>query len=989
MEPIQDGYLVGRTHEIDRIVEGASRSPVVLIYGIAGIGKTELAYRASLLLRGREWNDAKLTLVRVVPGFATRLGTLVAMRLRGPTIADTCDADDGNEWLIDELEARRHLLILDDAHLAAGHLVSLVDAIMRRRTKSLLLVTSRSELDLTTAPVIVRLGPLPDLEARALVLLLAERLQLGTIDEDEIVRRGGGSPFLLRALVGSWYADRERTADPLRDSIDALAAEDRAALVRIVAIAPCPVGSPAIEGLADPAAVTRLRRRFLIGEEHGRLVVHDLVRDATLTACTVDEVAAARRAAAEAARATFASSGYPAHAIEAICLLTSAGDYQAAEAILAATYPQIAAASLDHLLLPSLATLAETGAKDPFLLRVRVMLRMGRIDEAHDLLAAKVGDRELASRWQYHAFRGIAAQRRGQLADARTHFASARDTAPAGRMRARMVIHLADVLSLAGDCAPARALLADVETSPDLKDADRARIRWSEALGYALEQNFSAVLERIAIGRDLAVRANARDVLGLFGMLHTIAATETGDLVAARQTLAGLIGTSSGPRLRAEVEELCRGMVTLAAGEISDAVATLRRTYDFYRKHRDEVLACLTGHFLGRALLASGDAPAAHSLLIETASRAETAGLTTLVATGRLFAARAAISLGRVTEATAAVRALRAHSWPWIRAAATSIEAYGAAMAGDLNAARSLIRLALDEAGEREPLRSDLLVDAADIEAMGGDPEVVITAARAALDREASFGRRYQEGRALAALIAGLLARRAPEDLCTAGRHLDELVALCASAGIGHLATRAGLLRAIMEAPAGSAGGASIVSSATMGPETMPGTTGYLRFVGAIRPRLWIAHRDRGRFGGDADVAALRAECDLFVDTIANVLSSRHATADVRNRPAVVDLVAWLAQRRGVAASAEDLYCGVWGASEYHPLRNRNTLYIALNRARRALADLLPGREIIARGRDGWLIPTDLDVCVIKLEPTRSGARQSSGDEHEGEVSRR
>lgn len=965
-----DGYFVGRAQELERILQGAARSPVVVVYGVAGIGKTELAFRAVNRLRAiGGWHDAQFVPIHLDARFDADLGTLLAMRLRAPGGANPRFTDADDEWALAELESRPHLIVIDDAHLSPTRVAVVIDALMRRLTRSLLLVTSQTELDLATAPVTVRLEPLPDDDARVLVRRLVERMDLGALDEEEVVRRGGGSPFLIRTLVGSGYADLSAAADPLHVSIAALPPDDRAALVRIAATSPCPIGGSMIEGLASAATLARLRRRFLISEAGGRLVVHDLVREVTLRTCDGAELARARTDAATAARATFDQSRQPVHAIEAICLSTGAGDYAAAQQLLVETYPAIAAASLDHLLLPSLAVLAAAGHREAFLLRVRVMLRMSRIDEANDLLAAETGDPSLAARWQYHAFCGIAAQRRGELARARVHFSAARDVAPAGRMRARMNIHLADVLSLAGDCDGARALLSEVTASPALGDSDRARVCWSEALSHALEQRFSSVLACIADGRRLAVRAGTSDLLGLFRMLHVIAATETGDLAAAREALGPVEGAGSGPPLRAEVEQFCRGIVDTAAGNVSDAVATLQRVYAYYRKHRDAVLACLAGHYLGRALLASGDAVAARALLVATAADAETAGLSTLVATGRIFAARAALSLGRVAEAMTAVHALRGHPWPFLRAAVTAIEAYCSAMSGDLFAARTSIRRAFEDVVEREPLRTALLVDAAEIESMGGDPEVVIASAVSALQRETAFGRRYQQERARAALIAGLLARRTPADLLSARLHLGELTAHVEAAGIGHLAARANLLRAVLEASDRDLGSDAIVAPVAMGPEAAPGLSAYLRFLGAISPRFWIVRHRGGRFGDDLDVARARAECDLVIDTIGNVLSSRHEERVVRNRSSIVDLVAWLAERHGVSVPAEDLYRGVWGATHYHPLRNRNTLYIALNRARRALAQLVPGRDVIVRARDGWMIPGDLDVCLVKPEP--------------------
>jgi hypothetical protein len=470
-----------------------------------------------------------------------------------------------------------------------------------------------------------------------------------------------------------------------------------------------------------------------------------------------------------------------------------------------------------------------------------------------------------------------------------------------------------------------------------------------------------------------------------------IAACETGALTTARQVLAQLARSPAGFGPRPEVVQFLRGITELAAGNAGEATGKLSVAYDFFRRHRDEVMSCLSGHYLGRAMLAAGDARSAHELLTETASRAELAGLAALVATGRVYAARAAISLGRVSEAIGAVRRFRDHPWHFVRAMVLVIEAYGAALGGDVLAARALAHRALEEAADREPLRTDLCVDMADIETFGGDPESALRTGRTALAREAGFGRRYQEARALVAIAAALIARRSEPDLALARRHLDELDALCGDYKLGYLQVRTRFLRKVLEGDAPPRDRSS--SELPIAAEAMPGVTAHLRFLGVLAPRYWIACPDGGYFGGEHSLARVRAASDLVIDTTSNVISSRHSRREIRNRSAAVDLVRWLAERRG-PASAEELYRGVWGAAEYHPLRHRNTLYIALNRARRALNELVPGRAVIVRVREGWQIASDLVICIVTdvavTEPTRlpdsrtPGARApaSSADAH-------
>jgi hypothetical protein len=95
---------------------------------------------------------------------------------------------------------------------------------------------------------------------------------------------------------------------------------------------------------------------------------------------------------------------------------------------------------------------------------------------------------------------------------------------------------------------------------------------------------------------------------------------------------------------------------------------------------------------------------------------------------------------------------------------------------------------------------------------------------------------------------------------------------------------------------------------------------------------------------------------DVIVDTDNSVLTSRHGA--VKGRPVLCALLACLIDGNGRLIPAETLYCTVWGANEYHPLRHRNTLYVTMNRLRQALAELCPGHdgEFIETRPAGWRV---------------------------------
>ena len=55
----------------------------------------------------------------------------------------------------------------------------------------------------------------------------------------------------------------------------------------------------------------------------------------------------------------------------------------------------------------------------------------------------------------------------------------------------------------------------------------------------------------------------------------------------------------------------------------------------------------------------------------------------------------------------------------------------------------------------------------------------------------------------------------------------------------------------------------------------------------------------------------------------------------------------------------------VWHGAEYHPLRHRNTVYVAMSRLRRTLAELVPEREIVERVPNGWRLAPGVGVQVV------------------------
>jgi hypothetical protein len=122
-----------------------------------------------------------------------------------------------------------------------------------------------------------------------------------------------------------------------------------------------------------------------------------------------------------------------------------------------------------------------------------------------------------------------------------------------------------------------------------------------------------------------------------------------------------------------------------------------------------------------------------------------------------------------------------------------------------------------------------------------------------------------------------------------------------------------------------------------------------------------------------AGLDELVAEYDLVVDLEEGVLRSRHAAAPV----VVTDFMARLIARLAEAAtpvSPKRLFEDVWNGPEYHPLRHRNSLYVAVARARRILGVALGKGDVISSRAGGWIFSSALAVGVLRPS-TRSPAR--------------
>jgi hypothetical protein len=136
----------------------------------------------------------------------------------------------------------------------------------------------------------------------------------------------------------------------------------------------------------------------------------------------------------------------------------------------------------------------------------------------------------------------------------------------------------------------------------------------------------------------------------------------------------------------------------------------------------------------------------------------------------------------------------------------------------------------------------------------------------------------------------------------------------------------------------------------------------HLGFTDAVDCYLVDQH---GRRAATAqDVARERGLRQLLVDEVRDVIVARRGEVEVGGRPIQCALLSALIQARGEPVAPDALYRQVWGGAAYHPLQHRNALYVAINRLRACVRELLPDQEVVARTSNGWRLADGVDACA-------------------------
>lgn len=269
--------FVGRDRERGLLERGLARVPVAVVCGLAGVGKSSLAYAVAARWPGPT--------VHAVAGRG--LGALVdeLRRRTGGPVAELRTDDERCAALAARLDDTGALAVVDDLHrLPPAEQPRLLAAIGTRLTRGRRIATSREWPAAAQGydRVEVHLGGLPARAARALWAAL-DQLRGATAGFTRAFESTGGNPFLLRRR----HAGDPSGPEPLAQAIAALA-PDRARLLGVIALARTSLTADqavAIAGVDGKAAIADLRRALLIDlDGDRRALVHELVREAAAAA---------------------------------------------------------------------------------------------------------------------------------------------------------------------------------------------------------------------------------------------------------------------------------------------------------------------------------------------------------------------------------------------------------------------------------------------------------------------------------------------------------------------------------------------------------------------------------------------------------------------------------------------------------------------------------------------------------------------------------
>lgn len=980
--------FVGRTNELAELTDALTGSPLLVVHGAVGSGKTRLAGKlaAQVELPG----EYSVTRVACAPG---DLGVAVAARCER-----AMDRMPGSLATVLHNEAR--LLILDDVHhLPSVDIIRLVTELAERPGVGRVLLLTRDMLPLPRNDArrrSITLEGLDESSARDLWAHL-EHLYGPTAHDacDQALAKTRGMPLAMRRE----YARSRYGQDAWE--LECLPSTARAAL-EAVSVARLPAAPAAVAALlAEPdveAPLIELVSRQLIDPlETGRFAVHDVVRDQVLEAMATPRRCELEMRAVDLVRGMGrgVSPRRPAwtagddgaiglldevdRSREVLMHLIAAQEYELAVTELAECARGGLARGAGGELLAQIEHLRALAIDSPLLSRVAAMVavRHGRVADAIELgqdldaplreyLRFRVGD-------VFEAQEALAALCKSDETDERAIAAAT----------------LSGIELECGNLCEAEALIAAAfEERAALSRTARATLHLAFAQVELHKNNHCgarAAIARAASSADDGELATRIEVLRVRNLVEEQRFSEASKL---REQVEDAVAEVDCVPLRNELAR-CEALVEARVGDASLAIENLRHHVSAARLRGDELGALRTEIELCGILVDAGDLASAAAIAHSVSTTAHRFSLHGMAARAELMSVRVAVSELRIDLASEQLEAIDCEKLSFSdRAMVDVLTREIAAWRGSKNASQAespleAARLALasgeavlalqfaqraavtvERIGHRSHLGKALAI-VARLELARGKRDAASAAASKAARESLACG--CNTSRADALLVLSALARD-DGDVCEAATYARDARTLACNSSLPVqrlIAERA--LEIISRDGEEAPQPLSCASAATASEQAIASADAVLADIGltAARPFRCVAANGTESFVASASAELLGMnERSLAVDAVRQViLRAGEEGVDLRRRSLLKRLLFLFAARPNHAFSKEEIVEQVWQV-EYHPLRHDAALFTNIMRIRRLLGD--DGIELIQVSEQGYSLVPPKDFLYVE-----------------------
>jgi len=904
--------FVGRAAELDWLKGALDRSPVAIVCGPSGIGKTALVLAA--LHRFAPASVPRTLFIPIRPGdLAAQLRVDLVQTLLKMTgekrELDPSEPEALVEAAIDLAESHAMHVVLDDAHHAdAEEMSELLVQLGAYARKARFIVTQRNppaEPNLAAVTLAVSAMPRAELEALAQAL----DFERGGPEAQQLAGAASGSPWLLtqlalgKAPLGAQSAGRDHLLSGLPAPVDGFLS------ALSVLHLPAPIELFERLGLLpDAAALAELERRGIVFRHASGLRLHDMA--AGLLARSDGPTHA------ELARG-LSELEAPELVVEAVRLFVEGGDVEAAVRLLDVRASDVFASGQAPRLFAAIKDL-----RDKRLSRhqLKAATELGNPTALTAVRQSEPAGEELA--WCEVLYAS------GDLVSARAAAARQRDEARRDgngpRHLAASLLHVRCLVH-AMELDAALAELGGLE--PD-DDDERLRVRALSLRARAVAGLDGAEADAL----ELARRFRAAPPTALEPLEDVAAAlAELHRHDAAEELLGLVLATPRGaatPLAAARRALALSARMKVDAGQLDGARAAFERLGPYLRSAtllRPSVLAVEL-----ERRLAAGELDGIDSWLEVLAHDAGTAEVRCATAAERVRDELALLRAEPPNPAEPPRTALRARRL--VRQGARA-----AAPAGSSAVERALLAAEAAALAGDSAAALDAAANASQLARSSGFPLLEAAAAAVRADVCAAAGRddaRREAAAELAALAARIGSKRWQHEAeLMTSPPLERLEVLAAGSGVSPIAARRARLLLGADGPADA-------------------------LDGVVVRRLQAA-------GAKREVRLVRAGAPEFpgwgLDCRTKTVWLPGRRVELESRPLLFQVLAQLA-RTGGASGKEALVVGVWGEREYHPGRHDPRLQMTVRKVREAIEDDASAPARVLTAEDGYVLAGPLRI---------------------------